>query len=290
MAASPLIEVSYFPGCSLATSARESNQSLIDVCERIGLHLVEIDDWNCCGSSSCHSVDPELSLSLCARNLTLAPKGRPLMTMCPSCFRNLAATQHHLMEQPDLRRQLEQEWRGRIDPDLKIVTFLELLHFLDVLRGMGVAPEQQLAQSLKGLTIAPYYGCMTMLPPRLKRVHLPVDQLERQLRGMGAEVVRWSGQNRCCGTFLTATNPELTTPLINRIMQGALDFKADCLVTACAMCQLNIEIRCTLKEKIPIFHFTEIMALALGAEDYQGWFKRHLVDPVPLLRSKALIP
>jgi heterodisulfide reductase subunit B len=83
---------------------------------------------------------------------------------------------------------------------------------------------------------------------------------------------------RCCGSFLSATDPEIVTPLVTEIIQSAVDAKADCLITACAMCQLNLEIRNQSKTKIPIFHFSEILALALGADDYEEWFVRHLVD------------
>jgi heterodisulfide reductase subunit B len=70
------IDISYFPGCSLATSARENNLSLIEVCEKIGVKLIELEDWNCCGSSSAHSLDSNLALNLASRNLSLAPPFR----------------------------------------------------------------------------------------------------------------------------------------------------------------------------------------------------------------------
>ena len=99
-----VMEVTYFPGCSLATSAKESNESLIGLCRSLGLGLVDLDDWNCCGSSSAHSLNEGLALDLCARNLIRAPRGRPLMTMCPSCFKNLLHAQIRLNQDPRLRR------------------------------------------------------------------------------------------------------------------------------------------------------------------------------------------
>ena len=283
------IEFSYFPGCSLATSAKESNQSLVRSCELIGLSLVEIDDWGCCGSSSAHSVDRELALSLAARTLALAPPGRPLLTMCPSCFRNLLSAHIHLQRDPELRRDQERKWGRPIDPGLKIVTFLEILHFLDQLRRMGAAPVPVLAKNARGLKVAPYYGCMSMFPPAMRRTHIPFNLMERQLDSFGVEVLMWPLMNRCCGTFLSATKPDVSTPLVNEIVQAAVASGADCLVTACAMCQLNLELRCSLKKQIPTLHFTELMALVLGAGDYGAWFNRHLVDPRPLLREKKLI-
>jgi heterodisulfide reductase subunit B len=284
-----MIEVSYFPGCSLATSAKESNQSLIDICKSIGLHLNELDDWNCCGSSSAHSLDSELALSLCARNLSRASPDRPLMTMCPSCYRNMTAALIHVQENPEIKRAEERKWGREISTDLHIVTFIELLHFLDKLRDMGAYTPPPMEHPLTGLSVAPYNGCMAMFPPKIRHVHVPLDRLDKELKKMGAHVLDWPGRNRCCGTFLTAARPDITTPIVNRIIEGALSFGADCIVTACAMCQLNLEIRCTLEARIPVFHFTEIMALSLGAMDHAGWFKRHLVDPRPLLKRSGII-
>ena len=285
----PILEVSYFPGCSLATTASESNRSLIRACGLMGLRLIDVEDWNCCGTSSAHSLDAELALGLAARTLVRADPARPLLTMCPSCHKNLLAAHHHLRRDPEAARPYERQWGGRFNPDLRIITFLEILHFLDKLRQMGSAPALEYKRNLTGLRVAPYYGCMSMLPPKLADTRLPFDLLNRHLAAMGAEVPLWAHRHRCCGTFLAATHPDLTTSLINRIMSGALEVEADCLVTACAMCQLNLEIRCNLSRRLPTFHFSELIALALGAQDYEGWFARHLVDPRPLLRDKGLI-
>ncbi|MEW5724683.1 MAG: heterodisulfide reductase-related iron-sulfur binding cluster [Thermodesulfobacteriota bacterium] len=285
----PIMEISYFPGCSLATTARESNESLVLACEALGLRLAEIEDWNCCGSSSAHSLDPELALGLCARNLALAPPDRPLLTMCPSCFRNLLSARRRLRDDPEFRRSQERRYGRVINPDLEIVTFLEILHFLDRLRSLGSVPGLEVVKDLAGLRVAPYYGCMGMFPPPLRRDSLPPDLMDRPLCGFGAEVLIWPHRNRCCGTFLSAARPDVVTPLVNEIIQGAIRAGAECIVTACAMCQLNLEIRGATRPSLPILHFSELMALVLGAGEGQRWFNRHLVDPRPLLREKKLI-
>jgi heterodisulfide reductase subunit B2 len=83
--------------------------------------------------------------------------------------------------------------------------------------------------------------------------------------------------------------PEIAEPMINRLVQGALDAGAECLVTACAMCQLNLEIRCSLKTRLPTFHFSELLSLAYRRPFNKAWFAKHLVDPTPLLRRRGLI-
>ena len=120
-------------------------------------------------------------------------------------------------------------------------------------------------RSLKGLRFVPYYGCTLAQPPRLARKKYFQGEMETILTALGAEPVHDALMHRCCGSFLSATDPEVVTPLVNEIIDSAVASKANCLVTACAMCQLNLEIRCTAKTRLPIFHFSEILALALGA-------------------------
>jgi heterodisulfide reductase subunit B len=135
----------------------------------MGLELVELDDWNCCGSSSAHSLDHELALALAARNLALAPPDRPLLIMCPGCFKNLFSAHLSLRRSPDLRRAQERKWGAPISPELKIVNFLEILRFLQRLEQAGLHHRIETKKSLAGLKIAPYYGCMNMFPPEMRR-------------------------------------------------------------------------------------------------------------------------
>lgn len=281
--------VSYFPGCSLATSARESNHSLIQACRYLGLTLEEVPDWNCCGSSSAHALDADLSLSLAARNLARTPKNRPLLIMCPSCHRNLLSAHLTLADDPDRRQAEERRWGAPIDPGLNILSFMEVLHFLERLKQMGLGPAPKLPVSFGGLKAAPYYGCMNQFPLRLKRVQMPRGRMGASLNAMGAEKIYFPERDRCCGTFLTAARTDVSTPLVNGIMQSAIDAGAECLVTACAMCQLNLELRCNLKHRLPILHFSEVLALSMGSQDHESWFKRHLIDPRPLLAAKGVI-
>ena len=278
------MDFSYFPGCSLATTAKESNQSLMKVCEKLGLNLIELEDWNCCGSSSAHSLDQKLAFRLAARNLSLAPSDRPLLVMCPSCLHRLKLAHKVISENPEARAREEARWGRPIDPGLKIMHFFELLS--------GIEPsrlEAALVRPLGGLKFVPYYGCMLARPPSLRKERNYHGLIEKILSTLGAESLSWSFSARCCGTFLSAARPDIAVPLVNEIIGGAVKAGAECIVTACAMCQLNLEIRCTLKDKIPTLHFSEILALAFGAKGSKSWFKRHLVDPMPLLKSKGLI-
>jgi len=257
MSTAPTIDLSYFPGCSLATTAKESNQALIECCHKMGIRLIEVPDWNCCGSSSAHSIDHDLAIDLASRNLALAPAGRPLVAACPSCTLHLKQAQHRLKTDEGARQRYEKLWGRAFDPDLRV------RHF---------------------------FGCMLNRPYELRATSEQHGIMERILQGVGMRPLPWAHGSRCCGTFLTVSRPDIVTPMVSAIMKGAAESGADCIVTACAMCHMNLEVRCTVRQPIPIFHFSEILALAHGAQGHRDWFSRHLIDPRPLLVRKGLYP
>jgi heterodisulfide reductase subunit B len=273
----------YFPGCSLATSARESNQALMDLCSALGISLVELQDWNCCGSSSAHSVNNDLADKLAMRNLALAPAGRPLLVACPSCHLRLRHAQHTLREDPEARRRYK-TWFGA-EPD----DTLEIVHFFELLANQGqTVLNSNGAKPLKGLRCAPYYGCMLARPPVMRREKNYRGLMERILTDLGAEPVTWAYASRCCGTFLSVVRPDVVTPIVQQILNDAILRKAECVVTACAMCHLNLELRCDQQTRLPIFHFAELLVLALGNSRAESMFERHLIDPRPLLAARHL--
>ncbi|MEJ2070801.1 MAG: heterodisulfide reductase-related iron-sulfur binding cluster [Syntrophobacterales bacterium] len=278
-----ILEFSFYPGCSVAHTASESSQSLMRVCQVLGFSLTELPDWNCCGSSSAYIVDPNLGLQLSARNLSLADPDHPLLVMCPRCLHHLRHVHGMVKQDRNLQRTLKRRLGRPISPDLQIIHFLEAVvrHGLPRLNGAPV--------SLNGLRFMPYYGCTLYRPPSLRRQYYFQAEVENVLTALGGEAVTRCLTSRCCGSFLSAVQPEVVTEQVNEIIASAVDAEAECLVTVCAMCQLNLDIRCTLKTRLPIFHFSEILALALGAEDYHRWFARHLVDPRPVLKSRGLI-
>jgi len=275
---------SYFPGCSLATTAKENNQSLIDFCQKLDIKLIELDDWNCCGSSSAHSIDGELAFKLAARNLFRAPPDRPLLIACPSCLLRLEHVHLRLKKDPEIRKTMERLFDRPYNDQLEIIHFFELLNRADRNKKLSESGKR-----LTGLKFVPYYGCMLARPPEMRREKNYHGLMENVLSSLGAEPLLWAHASQCCGTFLSVTRPDIVTPIVNRIVQGAINAKAECIITACAMCHMNLEIRCNLKQQIPIMHFSEILSLALGTAAHKDWFKRHLVNPKPLLKSKGLI-
>lgn len=282
-----MTDLTYYPGCSLATTAKENNISLIYLFKHLGFNLIELEDWNCCGSSSAHSVDNELAFDLACRNLFLAPAARPLLVACPSCLLRLRHAHHKLTTDAGARAHFERKWGRSYDANLEIVHVFEVLDSLNLMEF-----SRQHAQRLAGLRFVTYYGCMLARPPALNHEKNYHGLMEKMLDSLGAIPLKWGYSSRCCGTFLTVARPEVVTPMVNEIIQGAVNARADCIVTACAMCHLNLEVRSTLKEPVPVLHFSEILSLALGlggSDEHKSWFARHLVDPRPLFKTMHLL-
>ncbi len=276
---------SYFPGCSLATTAKENNDSLINFVGDLGITLKELDDWNCCGSSSAHSIDRTLADQLAMRNLSLATEERPLLVACPSC--NLRLQQANIkLQEEEKARENYQKWFDKPAPrNLRIMHFFELLDQLD-----WKAISRQHAGSLNGMTFAPYYGCMLARPPAMRHMKNYYGVMEKILSRLGATPVTWGYGSRCCGTFLSVVRPDVVTNMVQEIVANARHSQADCIVTACAMCHMNLEVRSDPKTALPIFHFSEILTLAFQHHDTDAYFERHLIDPRPMLKQCRLIP
>ena len=275
---------SFFPGCSLKASGHENTLSLLKFCDRVNVELKELSDWNCCGSSSAHSINHDVARDLPLRNLSLAPEGRPLLIACPSCLIRLKQAYFNLKKDPALRERYERDWGRSFDPNLEIIHFFELFNGIR-LRDHIHNPKE----TLKGLKVAPYYGCMLSMPPDLRREPSYYGLMENVLGRLGADVISFGLETRCCGTYLSVAKPELAQTVVTQIVSKAMEAGAECLVTACAMCHLNLEIRCSLKHPIPTFHFSELISMALGAGDRKKWFPKHIVDPIPLLKSRKLL-
>jgi heterodisulfide reductase subunit B len=273
-------ELAFFPGCSLATSARENYESLRAFCWHIGYELKEVEDWNCCGTSSAHAVNSELAFELACRDLALMHSYDRTLIACPSCYKRLKHTFHVLAHDPSARTKFEQKWHITLNPKLELIPFLRFLAEQDL------RPEYAKAlHSLQGLRFVPYYGCMLTYPPSMNDEPQLYGIMEKIMAELGAKSLMWSHALKCCGTFLSVARPDIVTPMVNEIFKGAHTVGADCIVTACSMCHLNLEVRCSVKPALPVFHFSELLALAIGSGAEKDWFNRHLNDPGPLLRK-----
>lgn len=277
----------YYPGCSLEATAKEYNLSVQAAARLLDVELVELEDWNCCGASSGHCTDPELSLALPARNLALAEKeGHDLAVSCAACFLRFKQTNHDLRADDTLRQRIEQV----IDAPYRAET--EVRHVLDIFaREVGLEEiARRVKKPLKGLKLVAYYGCYLVRPPEVTQLDDPNNPMimDNLLTAIGAEPLDWTHKVECCGGNLLLARTDIVVKLCNDICQAALDAGAVAIVAACPLCQANLELRQTIG--VPTFYFSELLALALGASagEMKSWWKCHIRNPVPVLKAQNL--
>ncbi len=283
------MKVSFFPGCSLEGTAREYGESIEAVCEALNVELEELPDWTCCGASSAHSTNEFLSIALPGRNLSTAEKaGQDLITPCAACFSRLKAAEKAIVGQP------------KIDVGISLKGETNIEHILEFLSRDGFAEgiEKQIKVPLKGLKVASYYGCLLVRPPQVTDAEHCEDprSMDKLISKLGGESVFWPYKTECCGGSLVLTKVDIIHRLNGRLLDMAREAEADCIVTACPLCQANLDTRQEeiavgkgIKYNIPIFYFTELVGLAFGNKEVNKWFSRHFVDPRPLLKAKKLM-
>ncbi|MEW6033412.1 MAG: CoB--CoM heterodisulfide reductase iron-sulfur subunit B family protein [Chloroflexota bacterium] len=280
---------SYFPGCSLHSTAREYDVSARLSCEALGIELKELEGWACCGASSAHSTNELLAVSLPARDLKRAGEvGLPLVAACAMCFSRLKIASHELQNN-DMRKLVQTVIGQEIQKTARVVHLLEVVDSrLDAI---------PVKKPLTELKVACYYGCLLVRP----REKVAIDDAEnpqlmdRLVRKLGAEPVAWAFKTECCGAGLPLARPDIVLKLCHRILAQARQAGADCIAVACPECHSNLdthqeEIRARYGDdaRVPVVYFTQLLGLALGLSVQQLHLDKHLTDPVPVLSSKGL--
>jgi heterodisulfide reductase subunit B len=268
----------YYPGCSLSSSGKEYDLSCRAVCEALGIELVELKDWNCCGASSAHALDADIDLALSARTIYLCQReGLEMLVPCAACYSRTVHAWQVMLEDTAKREELEAEFG---------FTFREDLHIYHILQVIEKAAESQSplapadGDGLGVKKVVCYYGCL-INRPRGINPHDDMENpqaMERILERYGYEPVPWSFATECCGAALSLTRDDVVSGLVDRIVSAAREAGADAIVTGCPLCQTNLESRQT--EPFRVFYFTELLGAALGIEEVNDWWKMHLVDPM----------
>jgi len=173
---------------------------------------------------------------------------------------------------------------------------LKVRHLLDVIvNDIGYdAIAAKVTKPLKGLRIAPYYGCMIVRPIfsggiAFDDTEYPIT-LDKLLKTLGAEVIDFPLKAHCCGGHMTQISEATGYELIRQLVKGATDYKADLMVTLCPMCQLNLDafqgpmnMYFNTNYKMPVLYFTQMIGLALGMGASDLGIGSELVDARPAL-------
>jgi heterodisulfide reductase subunit B len=282
------MDFSYYPGCSLHSTAREYDESVKAVFAALKMGLHALQDWTCCGASSAHSLNRSLSLALPARNLAIAQEtNRDLVMPCAACFNRHKTADHALRSDKERRAQVEDVVGFRFSGNVTVRPVLDVI-------GNSVGVERiktRVTRPLAGLKLVGYYGCLLVRPPEVTQFENPENPklMGEVLEAIGADVQRWSYATDCCGGGLALTKPAVAARMVNRLVERAREAGAEAIVTSCPLCQLNLEMRQSGAEQgMPIFYFTELVGLAFGLDEAPSWWRRHLVDPVRLLAAAGL--
>lgn len=268
----------YYPGCSLASSGKEYGQSTRAVCGALGVDLWELPDWNCCGASSAHSLDRGLDLALSARNISLAQReGLEMVVPCAACYNRTASAWQTLRDDPPSRETMEKELNFTFREDLGVH---HLLHVIDgALAGRDdLCRGEPTGNDIGVRKVVCYHGCLINRPRGInphEDMEAPVT-MARILERFGYVPLRWSYATECCGASLSLTRHDVVTSLVDRIISAAAEAGADAIVTACPLCQVNLESR--QLRRFSVFYFTELLGAALGLPEATDWWKLHLVD------------
>lgn len=284
------MKYAYYPGCSLHATAKEYEMSTQAVCRALGIQLLEIPDWSCCGASSAHSLNHDLGIGLSLRNLAKAEEmGLDVVTPCAACFSRLKAADAAVKKDPELGKSMAEKtgfhYRGTI----------EVLSLLEAVDRLGAEPIQALVKrELSGLKAACYYGCLLVRPPDVVKFDDPEHpkSMDNIVTILGAEAVNWPYKTECCGASLSLSKSDLVVKLTHDILSMAKRSGANCIVAACPLCQGNLDLRQSQVEGVygekfglPVFYFTQLMGLAFGLPENSLGLNKHMVTPGTVLAS-----
>lgn len=296
------MKLAYYPGCTMKTNAENFEVSTVATAATLNMELVELQRWNCCGTVHALAKDDVMHYLAPIRNLIrveeMSDEGlveeKKVVTQCVMCWNTLkranivANEDSEKMEKIRGIMEREQEYSGKV----------EILHMLEVLRSYGWDNiSEGVKKPLKGLKLAPYYGCL-LLRPREFALDDPDNPriMEDLLEALGAETINLPYKSKCCGAYHTVHLKEVAAELSYKILTQALEADADMLVTACPLCEFNLgkrqeEIRKIHPEfgSIPVVYYTQFMALAFGLDEEATAFDENDPDPRPTLDERGLL-
>lgn len=276
----------YYPGCSLLSGAKEYDQSVRAVFAHLGLELVEIDDWNCCGAVHADVNNADAAVILPARNLALAEAQgfSTIIAPCSGCYKNLRRAGQRVAADKATREKVNAGLRD----GLALTGDIEVLHPLYVLlEEVGLERiRAQVKHPLRGWQVAAYYGCMLTRPKdRFDSPERPRG-LDDLIRALGAAPVDYPYKAKCCGGALALSHSDVTVRLTGNVLVSAKERGADVVTLACPMCHTALDGYQVQAERamhqalgLPVLYFTQVMGLAFGLDRSLLGLERHMVSP-----------
>ncbi|MGB7587135.1 MAG: CoB--CoM heterodisulfide reductase iron-sulfur subunit B family protein [Solirubrobacterales bacterium] len=283
------LKVAYWPGCVSRGFTTELHGSMALVAERLGIELVELDRGNCCGAGVIAEHNQELADTLNARTFALAQQtGLPMMNICSTCQGAQSECQQRLDADSAYRSHvnetLGEQGLEYVKDGFSNKNFLWLLvedYGLDKLAEKVVRP-------LSELKVGPFYGCYVVRPKERLGYEDNPDRdlyLEQVIETLGGEAVDYDGARKCCGFPVITMNRETSLRQAGTHIGDGQDAGADCLVTPCPLCHLNLDMQQPEAAKVvnrdldlPVLHLPQLVGLALGFEPKELGMNRHIAS------------
>ena len=266
------MKVSYYPGCTLKTKAKNLEDAAVASMAALGVEFEELSRWNCCGAVHSLADDDLIHQVAPVRNLIRAMDqgSGKIVTLCSMCYNTLARANLLMRSDESKRSTLNNFMREEKDYHGEV----EVVHFLNFLR--DEVGWEKLGSSvkvpLKDLKVATYYGC-TLVRPRSVAIEPPGEQklMKEFLEALGATAIDFPGEALCCGSYQILANPESALDAASAILEGATRAGAQAMILSCPLCEFNLgktqdELlsKGKITKAVPVYYFTQLLAIALG--------------------------
>ncbi len=296
------LEYAYFPGCVAQGAVRELYLSTAAITEALGIKLIELKKASCCGSGTFKEDSLLLEDTVNARNIALAESLKlPLLTHCSTCQGVLGHVNERLLDAKENNPAYLDKVNGFLTKEncSPYQGSTEVIHLLWALvRDYGLENlAKKVKRSLTGLNCAAFYGCYLLRGQKTTPLDDPFNpqSMENVFQTLGATPIFYQGRTQCCGWPLSSYATESAFQMAAKHLQEAIASGADCLVTPCPLCHLNLESRQPEIEqaigqslKIPVLHLPQLVGLALGLDPQQLGLDRHVVSTKPVLEKLGL--
>ncbi len=263
------MKVSYFPGCTLRTKAKELDFYARKCAEILGAELCEIENWQCCGGVFVSAKD-EIATKLSSVRALVAARdaNQPLVTVCSACHNVIKQTNHAIRSDEDFAAKVNTYLAQDKDFSGPYSGETEVCHYLELLRDkIGFDKIKEAVKNpLKGKKVAAYYGCMLLRPGKVMAFDDPENPtlMEDFIKALGAEPVIYPSRNECCGGYVVVEDAESAKKKSAKVTESAKNHGADMIVTACPLCKYNLVKN---GSELPVIYFTELLAEALGVKE-----------------------
>ncbi len=278
--------LAYYPGCSLHGTSGEFDASFKATARALGLTLLEIPGWECCGNTAAHSINRLLSTALPVNELAKVEQDMKLDAVavpCAACYSRFKTGAHEVAEDAetaaDVRAVVGRPYNGGV----------EVHNLIDVYHdAVGLdALESRVTRPFRGLKVACYYGCLLTRPPKVTLADDPEYpmHMDEVVKALGCEPVQWNYKTDCCGAALALTEQGIVDDLVGRILNDARACGAEAVAVACPLCQVNLDgrqVEITKKQgdwrSVPVIFLSQLVGRAIGIDDKTLGLSKHLVD------------